>query len=102
MLIDIIHVSRSNSLYLILDYVVTFSQTMWQTHSGHLQKQPIILIPVAQDQMHCSFLLAEMYYFIVPDCSERLENIKQSVERAKEAVSCDVKDGTSWCKYQLF
>ena len=102
MSIDIMSQGVTPYTYLILDYIVTFSQTMWQTHSGHLQKQPIILIPVAQDQMHCSFLLAEMYYFIVPDCSERLENIKQSVERAKEAVSCDVKDGTSWCKYQLF
>jgi len=22
-----------------------------------------------------------------------------SVEKAKEAVQCDVKDGTSWCKW---
>lgn len=28
--------------------------------------------------------------------SEKVVNIKESVERAKEAVQCDVKDGTSW------
>jgi len=31
--------------------------------------------------------------------SEKVANIKESVERAKEAVQCDVKDGTSWCKH---
>jgi hypothetical protein len=30
---------------------------------------------------------------------EKLKNVEQSVEKAKEAVGFDVKDGTSWCKY---
>lgn len=30
------------------------------------------------------------------DQSEKVENIKVSVEKAKEAVQCDVKDGMSW------
>lgn len=30
------------------------------------------------------------------DQNEKVENIKLSVEKAKEAVQCDVKDGTSW------
>lgn len=30
------------------------------------------------------------------DQSEKVENVKLSVEKAKEAVQCDVKDGTSW------
>ena len=33
------------------------------------------------------------------DQSEKVENVKLSVEKAKEAVQCDVKDGTSWCKH---
>lgn len=33
------------------------------------------------------------------DQNEKVENIKMSVEKAKEAVQCDVKDGTSWCKW---
>lgn len=36
--------------------------------------------------------------FCVVDQKEKVENIKMSVEKAKEAVQCDVKDGTSWCK----
>lgn len=35
----------------------------------------------------------------VAEPSEKVANIKESVERAKEAVQCDVKDGTSWCKH---
>ena len=35
------------------------------------------------------------------DQSEKVENIKMSVEKAKEAVQCDVKDGISWCKLIL-
>lgn len=30
------------------------------------------------------------------DQNEKVENIKMSVEKAKEAVQCDVKDGMSW------
>lgn len=29
---------------------------------------------------------------------ERAKNIEQSVEKAKEAVQLDIKDGMSWCK----
>lgn len=32
------------------------------------------------------------------DQSEKVENIKVSVEKAKEAVQWDVKDGMSWCR----
>ena len=40
-----------------------------------------------------------MYVFIhFSDQSEKVENIKVSVEKAKEAVQCDVKDGMSWCR----
>ena len=38
------------------------------------------------------------YLFCAIDPMEKVENIKMSVEKAKEAVHCDVKDGTSWCK----
>ena len=27
-----------------------------------------------------------------------MKNIQESVDKAKEAVSLDIKDGTSWCK----
>ena len=37
----------------------------------------------------------------VSESQERVENIKLSVEKAKEAVSLDVSDGVSWCKYNL-
>ena len=30
------------------------------------------------------------------DTAEREKKVKESVERAKEAVGVDVKDGTSW------
>ena len=29
---------------------------------------------------------------------ERSKNIEESVEKAKEAVQLDIKDGMSWCK----
>ena len=32
------------------------------------------------------------------DASEKEDKVKESVERAKEAVALDVKDGTSWSK----
>ena len=32
------------------------------------------------------------------DQSERMKNIEESVEKAKEAVQLDISDGTSWCK----
>ena len=35
----------------------------------------------------------------ISESQERVENIKLSVEKAKEAVSLDVSDGVSWCKY---
>ena len=34
------------------------------------------------------------------DVTERTKNIQESVEKAKEAVQIDIKDGTSWCKYK--
>ena len=37
-------------------------------------------------------------FALFADQSEKVENIKKSVEKAKEAVQCDVKDGMSWCK----
>ena len=37
---------------------------------------------------------------LVTDSQERIDNIKLSVEKAKEAVSLDVGDGVSWCKYR--
>ena len=44
-----------------------------------------------------------MFVFIhFSDQSEKVENIKVSVEKAKEAVQCDVKDGMSWCRSQYF
>lgn len=36
---------------------------------------------------------------LVSESQERVDNIKLSVEKAKEAVSLDVTDGVSWCKY---
>ena len=30
---------------------------------------------------------------------ERIENVKTSVDKAKEAVQLDIKDGVSWCEY---
>ena len=36
---------------------------------------------------------------LVSESQERVDNIKLSVEKAKEAVSLDVSDGVSWCKY---
>ena len=30
---------------------------------------------------------------------QRGKNIEESVEKAKEAVQMDIKDGMSWCKY---
>ena len=33
------------------------------------------------------------------ESQERVDNIKLSVEKAKEAVSLDISDGVSWCKY---
>ena len=29
---------------------------------------------------------------------EKLKNIEDGVDKAKEAVSLDIKDGISWCK----
>lgn len=46
--------------------------------------------------MQLSKLIEILFYFV--DQNEKVENIKISVEKAKEAVQCDVKDGTSWCK----
>lgn len=49
---------------------------------------------------YCMMILKTMkknVITIVVEPSEKVANIKQSVERAKEAVQCDVKDGTSWC-----
>lgn len=31
---------------------------------------------------------------------ERVKNVEDSVEKAKEAVQMDIKDGQSWCKKQ--
>ncbi len=36
---------------------------------------------------------------LVSESQERIDNIKLSVEKAKEAVSLDVSDGVSWCEY---
>ena len=36
----------------------------------------------------------------IPDVGEKEAKVKESVEKAKEAVSLDVKDGTSWSKTQ--
>ena len=30
---------------------------------------------------------------------EKAQNINDSVDKAKEAVQLDIKDGTSWCKF---
>ena len=46
--------------------------------------------------MQLSKLIEILFYFV--DQNEKVENIKISVEKAKEAVQYDVKDGTSWCK----
>ena len=35
------------------------------------------------------------------DAAEKEAKVKESVERAKEAVALDVKDGTSWSKPEL-
>ena len=50
----------------------------------------------------CNFFQICVYVFIhFSDQSEKVENIKVSVEKAKEAVQCDVKDGMSWCRSLL-
>ena len=33
---------------------------------------------------------------------QRAKNIEESVEKAKEAVQLDIKDGISWCKIDGF
>ena len=35
---------------------------------------------------------------VLTDAREREAKVRESVERAKEAVALDVKDGTSWSK----
>lgn len=35
---------------------------------------------------------------LFPDPAEKEEKVRESVEKAKEAVALDVKDGTSWSK----
>ena len=35
------------------------------------------------------------------NAEERAKNIEESVEKAKEAVQLDIKDGMSWCKNKL-
>ena len=44
------------------------------------------------------FLVLHILYFNFVDLNEKVENVKMSVEKAKEAVQCDVTDGISWCK----
>ena len=39
---------------------------------------------------------------LVTESQERIDNIKLSVEKAKEAVSLDVSDGVSWCKLTIW
>ena len=34
--------------------------------------------------------------YIITDAEEKEAKVKESVERAKQAVALDVKDGTSW------
>ena len=38
-----------------------------------------------------------VFSFLLIDSTEILENVKESVKIAKEAVSLDVTDGRSWC-----
>ena len=62
-------------------------------------RQSIIWKPISMFYRHLFiWLINEMF----PDSNERLENIKLGVEKAKEALSCDVKDGTSWCMESMF
>ena len=42
-----------------------------------------------------------MRQFETVDTEEKVKVIEESVEKAKEAVGLDIKDGTSWCKYSL-
>ena len=37
--------------------------------------------------------------FISSDAQQKIDNIKLSVEKAKEAVSLDLVDGVSWCEF---
>ena len=47
------------------------------------------------------FFRVEYFHTIIllfTDAAEKEAKVKESVERAKEAVALDVKDGTSWSK----
>ena len=37
--------------------------------------------------------------FMSSDAQQKIDNIKLSVEKAKEAVSLDLVDGVSWCEF---
>ena len=45
-----------------------------------------------------SYLKISVRVTLFPDPAEKEGKVKESVERAKEAVALDVKDGTSWSK----
>ena len=43
-------------------------------------------------------ILRFLHINLFPDPAEKEEKVRESVEKAKEAVALDVKDGTSWSK----
>ena len=42
------------------------------------------------------FLVSWVVFDLFADASEKESNVKESVVKAKKAVSLDIKDGTSW------
>ncbi len=46
--------------------------------------------------MSMELIFTKLILTLIPDASEKEENAKKSLERAKEAVALDVKDGSSW------
>ena len=46
--------------------------------------------------------LSPSLFFACTDPTEKEEKMKESLERAKEAVALDIKDGMSWSKKRSF
>ena len=49
--------------------------------------------------MSCDRALDKWITLYNVDATEKKANTRESLEKAKQAVSLDVKDGTSWSKY---
>ena len=61
----------------------------------------MVLRQLGKGSVENIFFRVEYFHTIIllfTDAAEKEAKVKESVERAKEAVALDVKDGTSWSK----